>query len=126
MPADSGTRDVAIAGIGATAYCKRGETAGTSINQLAGEAILAACEDAGVSVKDVDGLAFYSLARAGYGDQFGMPDDETFASSGHKAVADRLYRQAGVTPGHRRRADLRPLHADGADAAGGLRLLQEG
>ena len=26
---------------------------------------------------------------------FGMPDDETFASSGHKAVADRLYgRQA--------------------------------
>jgi acetyl-CoA acetyltransferase len=29
---------------------------------------------------------------------FGMPDDETFASSGHKAVADRLYRRAGVTP----------------------------
>ena len=29
---------------------------------------------------------------------FGMPDDETFASSGHKAVADRLYRKAGVTP----------------------------
>ena len=29
---------------------------------------------------------------------FGMPDDETFASSGHKAVADRLYQRAGVTP----------------------------
>jgi acetyl-CoA acetyltransferase len=27
-----------------------------------------------------------------------MPDDGTFASSGHKAVADRLYRKAGVTP----------------------------
>ena len=40
-----------------------------AINQLAGEAILAACADAGLSVTDVDGLAFYSLARAGYGDQ---------------------------------------------------------
>jgi acetyl-CoA acetyltransferase len=28
---------------------------------------------------------------------FGMADDETFASSGHKAVADRLYAKAGVT-----------------------------
>ena len=62
-------RDVAIAGIGATPYYKRGETAAQSINQLAGEAILAACADAGLSVTEVDGLAFYSLARAGYGDQ---------------------------------------------------------
>jgi acetyl-CoA acetyltransferase len=58
VPTDSGVRDVAIAGIGATPYYKRGETVGQSINQLAGEAILAACADAGVSVKDVDGLAF--------------------------------------------------------------------
>src|SRR6202012_5373101 len=28
---------------------------------------------------------------------FGIFDDETFASSGHKAVADRLYAKAGVT-----------------------------
>lgn len=69
MAKDSGARDVAIAGIGATPYYKRGETAGQSINQLAGEAILAACADAGVLVTEVDGLAFYSLARAGYGDQ---------------------------------------------------------
>ena len=69
MPRDSGDRDVAIAGVGATPYYKRGETAGKSITQLAGEAILAACEDAGLSVTEVDGLAFYSLARAGYGDQ---------------------------------------------------------
>jgi acetyl-CoA acetyltransferase len=66
---DTGVRDVAIAGIGATPYYKRGETADKSIIQLAGEAILAACADAGVSVTDVDGLAFYSLARAGYGEQ---------------------------------------------------------
>ena len=67
--AGTGLRDVAIAGIGATPYYKRGETAHMSINQLAGEAILAACADAGLSVTEVDGLAFYSLARAGYGDQ---------------------------------------------------------
>ena len=69
MAHDTGARDVAIAGIGATPYYKRGETADKSITQLAGEAILAACADAGVSVTDVDGLAFYSLARAGYGEQ---------------------------------------------------------
>jgi len=69
VAADTGARDVAIAGIGATPYYKRGETAGKSITQLAGEAILAACADAGLIVKDVDGLAFYSLARAGYGEQ---------------------------------------------------------
>ena len=69
MARDTGARDVAIAGIGATPYYKRGETADKSITRLAGEAILAACADAGVSVTDVDGLAFYSLARAGYGEQ---------------------------------------------------------
>jgi acetyl-CoA acetyltransferase len=69
MADDTGVRDVAIAGIGATPYYKRGESADKSITRLAGEAILAACADAGVSVTDVDGLAFYSLARAGYGDQ---------------------------------------------------------
>ncbi|MFC1405242.1 MULTISPECIES: thiolase C-terminal domain-containing protein [Streptacidiphilus] len=65
----SGLRDTAIVGVGATPYYKRGESADRSINQLAGEAILAACADAGLSVRDVDGLAFYSLARAGYADQ---------------------------------------------------------
>src|SRR5215831_7928050 len=64
MARDTGVRDVAIAGIGATPYYKRGETADKSITQLAGEAILAACADAGVSVTDVDGLAFYSLGGA--------------------------------------------------------------
>jgi len=48
MVHDTGVRDVAIAGIGATPYYKRGETADKSITQLAGEAILAACADAGL------------------------------------------------------------------------------
>lgn len=50
-------------------WTNSGETVGKGITQLAGAAILAACEDAGLSVAEVDGLAFYSLARAGYGDQ---------------------------------------------------------
>ena len=69
MARHTGARDVAIAGIGATPYYKRGETAGQGITRLAGEAILAACADAGLSATEIDGLAFYSLARAGYGDQ---------------------------------------------------------
>ncbi|MFI6315621.1 thiolase C-terminal domain-containing protein [Nocardia fusca] len=59
--------DTAIVGIGATPYYRRGESAPQSINELAGKAIIAACEDAGLSVKDIDGFAYYSTARAGYG-----------------------------------------------------------
>jgi acetyl-CoA acetyltransferase len=61
------TREVAIVGIGATPYYPRGESAPQTITQLAGKAILAACEDAGISVKQIDGFAYYSSAGAGYG-----------------------------------------------------------
>jgi acetyl-CoA acetyltransferase len=57
MENSSGQRDVAIAGVGATAYYKRGESAPRTITELAGEAILAACADAGLSVREVDGFA---------------------------------------------------------------------
>jgi len=69
-----GLRDVAIVGVGATPYYRRGESAGTSITQLAGEAILAACADAGISVKEIDGFAYYSGAGAGYGDKMESAD----------------------------------------------------
>lgn len=62
----AGLRDVAIVGIGATPYFKRGESLPKTINELACDAILAACEDAGLSVRDIDGFAFYSGASAGY------------------------------------------------------------
>lgn len=67
MTKTNGTRDVAIVGIGATPYYKRGGSAPQTITELAGKAILAACEDAGLSVKDIDGFAYYSGAGAGYG-----------------------------------------------------------
>lgn len=61
--------EVAIVGIGATPYYFRGESYPQTITELAGKAILAACEDAGISVKQVDGFAYYSEAGAGYGDK---------------------------------------------------------
>ncbi|WP_211366675.1 thiolase C-terminal domain-containing protein [Pseudonocardia kunmingensis] len=60
-------RDVAIVGVGATPYYRRGESAPQTITELAGTAIIAACEDAGLNVKDIDGFAYYSSAGAGYG-----------------------------------------------------------
>ncbi|WP_262058786.1 thiolase C-terminal domain-containing protein [Streptomyces sp. STR69] len=74
MPRDSGLRDVAIVGVGATPYYRRGESADKSITHLAGEAILAACADAGLSVKEIDGFAYYSGAGAGYGDKMESVD----------------------------------------------------
>src|ERR1700679_1596699 len=36
---------------------------------MIGEAVLAACDDAGLSVRDIDGFAYYSGASAGYVDK---------------------------------------------------------
>jgi acetyl-CoA acetyltransferase len=63
---DTGLRDVAIVGIGATPYYKRGESLPRTVFELACEAIIAACEDAGLSATDIDGFAYYSGAQAGY------------------------------------------------------------
>jgi len=70
----SGLRDVAIVGVGATPYYKRGGSLPKSITELAGEAILAACEDAGLPVTDVDGFAYYSGASAGYTEKMDTAD----------------------------------------------------
>jgi acetyl-CoA acetyltransferase len=70
----TGTRDVAIVGVGATEYYKRGRSWPRTITQLAGSAILAACEDAGLSVTDIDGFAYYSGAGAGYGQAMDTAD----------------------------------------------------
>ncbi|MFI0961326.1 thiolase C-terminal domain-containing protein [Streptomyces sp. NPDC021080] len=69
-----GLRDVAIVGIGATDYYKRGESWPRTTTEMACEAILNACADAGLSVKDIDGFAYYSGASAGYGDKMDTAD----------------------------------------------------
>ncbi len=61
--------DVAVVGVGATDYFRRGQSWPRTINDLAGEAILNACEEAGLSVTDIDGFAYYSGASAGYTDK---------------------------------------------------------
>lgn len=70
----TGVRDVAIVGIGATPYYRRGESHPQTINDLACQAILAACADAGLSVRDIDGFAYYSGASAGYGHKMDTAD----------------------------------------------------
>jgi acetyl-CoA acetyltransferase len=52
-----------VVGVGETDYFKRGESPDAEF-KLALKAILAACEDAGISPKDVDGFASYSNDRS--------------------------------------------------------------
>ena len=54
---------VAVVGVGETDYFKRGESPDAEF-KLALKAILKACENAGVSPKDVDGFASYSNDRS--------------------------------------------------------------
>lgn len=49
----------AIVGLGATPYYKRGQSEPRSMQELVGEAILNALDDAGLSIRDVDGLSYY-------------------------------------------------------------------
>ncbi len=52
--------EAAIVGVGATPYYFRGESAPQTLYELIGKAVLAAVHDAGLTIRDVDGLAFYS------------------------------------------------------------------
>jgi len=54
---------VAIAGIGETQYYKHGQSPDAEF-KLALQAVLAACEDAGVDPRDVDGFASYGNDRS--------------------------------------------------------------
>ncbi len=52
--------ETAIAGVGATPYYFRGTSEPQTIYELIGKAALAAVADAGLAMKDVDGMAFYA------------------------------------------------------------------
>jgi acetyl-CoA acetyltransferase len=53
-------RKTAIVGVGATPYYRRGRSLPQTMPELVGKAIIAACADAGLSVRDVDGFAYFS------------------------------------------------------------------
>jgi acetyl-CoA acetyltransferase len=50
----------AVVGVGSTPYYRRGQSAPQTLIELACKAMLAAVDDAGLSIEDVDGLAYYS------------------------------------------------------------------
>jgi acetyl-CoA acetyltransferase len=66
----------AIAGIGATPYYRRGQSLPQTALELVGKAILAAVDDAGLTMDDVDGLSFYSggFDAAGLAQMLGIPE----------------------------------------------------
>jgi acetyl-CoA acetyltransferase len=55
----------AVVGVGATPYYKRGQSLPQTPFEMAGKAMLAALDDAGLTVDDVDGLALYSMGLGG-------------------------------------------------------------
>jgi acetyl-CoA acetyltransferase len=55
----------AVVGVGATPYYKRGRSLPQTPLEMAGKAMLAALDDAGLTVDDVDGLALYSVGLGG-------------------------------------------------------------
>jgi acetyl-CoA acetyltransferase len=58
---DSPIRDkTAIVGLGFTPYYKRGRSAPQTLDELVGKAIIAAADDAGIKVPDIDGFAYFS------------------------------------------------------------------
>jgi acetyl-CoA acetyltransferase len=50
----------AIVGVGATPYYKRGASRPQTLDELVGKAVLAALDDAGLGVADVDGFAYFA------------------------------------------------------------------
>lgn len=50
----------AIVGVGATPYYRRGQSDPQSLYELIGKAVLSASEDAGISVEQIDGMAFFA------------------------------------------------------------------
>lgn len=67
---------VAIAGVGSTPYYFRGESTPQTIYELIGKAVIAAVDDAGLNIADIDGMAFYAYGfeAAQIVEQLGIPE----------------------------------------------------
>ena len=89
----------AIVGVGATEYYVRGKSWPRTINDMAGEAILKACEDAGISIKQIDGFSYYSGAGAGYLDKFDTASLMETLGMPHVSFSATLTSGGGGCPG---------------------------
>ncbi len=66
----------AVVGVGATPYYRRGESVPQTAMELAGKAVIAALDDAGLTVDDLDGFALYSMGfdTSLFAQWLGVPD----------------------------------------------------
>ncbi|TQM11226.1 thiolase C-terminal domain-containing protein [Pseudonocardia kunmingensis] len=97
--------ETAIVGVGSTPYYKRGMSLPQTKIELACKAILAACEDAGLSIKDVDGFAYYSggFDTALIAQSLGIPEVKftaTLTGGGGGAAGSIGLAAAAITSGH--------------------------
>ena len=94
----------AIVGVGATPYYRRGESVPETELSMACTAILAALDDAGLTIKDLDGFAIYSSScdPATVGATLGVPEIRfaaTLTSGGGGAAGSLGLAAAAVTSG---------------------------
>jgi len=94
----------AIVGVGATPYYRRGESVPETELSMACTAILAALDDAGLTIKDLDGFAIYSSScdPATVGATLGVPEIRfaaTLTSGGGGAAGSLGLAAAAITSG---------------------------
>src|ERR1700749_2362081 len=94
----------AVVGIGATPYYKRGESLPQTELEMACKAILAALDDAGLTVRDLDGFTIYSSScdPAQVASVLGVPEVRfaaTLTSGGGGAAGSLGLAAAAITSG---------------------------
>ena len=77
-------RQAAVVGIGSTSYVKRGHSSPATTQELGAKAILAALDDAGLTVDDLDGFVYFavSLDTGWFAEALGIPTIRFSASAG--------------------------------------------
>lgn len=96
--------ETAIVGVGATPYYRRGQSVPETETSMACTAILAALDDAGLTIKDLDGFAIYSSScdPATIGSILGVPEIRfaaTLTSGGGGAAGSLGLAAAAITSG---------------------------
>src|SRR6201985_807852 len=94
----------AVVGVGATPYYRRGQSVPETELSMACTAILAALEDAGLTIQDLDGFAIYSNScdPATVGAVLGVPEVRfaaTLTSGGGGAAGPLGRAAAAITSG---------------------------